>query len=69
VVIHHWQGGIFASGGAIVPEKTHWYLVDYKWKAGIWHYAMVNETQVTLSVQDVDGKMQLLCQLPVEAAK
>jgi hypothetical protein len=25
-----WEGGIRATGGAIVPEKSHWYLIDFK---------------------------------------
>ena len=29
-----WEGGIRATGGAIVPKKTHWYLVDFKWVRG-----------------------------------
>ena len=24
-----WEGGIRATGGAIIPEKLHWYLVDF----------------------------------------
>jgi hypothetical protein len=25
--MQHWEGGIRATGGASVPEKSHWYLV------------------------------------------
>jgi hypothetical protein len=24
-----WEGGIRATGGAIIPEKSHWYLVEF----------------------------------------
>ena len=65
--IHHWQGGIHVSGG--VPEKMHWYLVDYKWMAGKWHYAMVDETLATLCIQDADGNIKLLRHLSVEVAE
>jgi hypothetical protein len=34
-----WEAGIRAGGGAIVPEKSHWYLIDYKWANGIWTFA------------------------------
>jgi hypothetical protein len=47
----------------------HWYLVDYKWMAGKWHYAMVDETPATLCIQDANGNMKLLYHLSVEAAK
>ena len=47
----------------------HWYLVDYKWMAGKWWYAMLKEMPATLQVQDAEGNMKVLCWLPVEAAK
>ena len=28
-----WKNGICASGGAIYPNKTKWFLIDYKWKS------------------------------------
>jgi hypothetical protein len=28
--IDMWEGGLHATGGAIVPEKSHWYLVEFK---------------------------------------
>lgn len=34
-----WEGGIRATGGAIVPPKSHWYLIEYVWKEGRWRYA------------------------------
>lgn len=33
-----WEGSLRATGGALVPSKSHWYLVDYVWKSGQWHY-------------------------------
>ena len=29
-----WEGGLSAAGGAIVPEKSHWYLIDFVWTDG-----------------------------------
>jgi hypothetical protein len=29
--IDAWEAGIQAMGGAIVPEKSHWSLVTYRW--------------------------------------
>jgi hypothetical protein len=26
-----WEGLIKAMGGALVPEKSYWYLLDFKW--------------------------------------
>jgi hypothetical protein len=30
--------GLQASGGAIVPEKAHRYLIDFIWQQGNWKY-------------------------------
>ena len=34
--VEEWEGGIMASGGAIVPNKSHWYLIDFHWDNGEW---------------------------------
>ena len=26
-----WEGGIRATGGALIPEKSHWYFVQFCW--------------------------------------
>ena len=30
--MRRWEGSIRASGGAICPNKTKWFLIDYVWK-------------------------------------
>ena len=35
-VIDHWEGGLRATGGAIVPKKSYWYLIDWIWERGKW---------------------------------
>jgi hypothetical protein len=30
--------GLKATCGAIVPEKTFWYLVHFQWRVGSWSY-------------------------------
>jgi hypothetical protein len=39
-----WEGLLLASGGALAPEKSYWYLVSVIWKNGRWTYA--SETDV-----------------------
>ena len=34
-----WEGLLRASGGALAPEKSYWYLVEVIWKKGRWQYA------------------------------
>ena len=31
VVVDRWEGGLRATGGALVPSKSYWYMIDFKW--------------------------------------
>jgi hypothetical protein len=64
-----WEGGIRATGGAIVPAKSHWYLIDFIWKLGDWRYATEAETPANLTVWDCDGRTQVLARLSVNVAR
>jgi hypothetical protein len=37
-VVDHWEEGLQATGGAIVAEKSSWYLIDFEWEGNSWHY-------------------------------
>ena len=54
-----WEGGLRATGGAIVPEKSHWYLIDFVWKDGYWKYASLEETNIGLQV-DSEGNAKVI---------
>lgn len=54
-VVAHWEGGLRASGGALVPSKSHWYLVDFKWKNGSWVYCPKEDTPGEISMLDHTG--------------
>jgi hypothetical protein len=55
-----WEGGICATGGAIEPRKSHWYLVDFTWKDGVPSYKNTTESTGTLEVRDSAG---IICPL------
>jgi hypothetical protein len=68
--LNAWEGGIRATGGAIEPKKSHWYLVDFAWKNGDPVYKKVEETKARLQVHDPAGVVQPLKQLqPWEAER
>jgi hypothetical protein len=50
--INHWEGGLQVSGGALVPSRRHWYLVDFKWRNGSWQYCTVADNPGELSMRD-----------------
>jgi hypothetical protein len=58
--IDAWEAGIRATGGAIVPEKLHWYFVTYRWQNGRWHYARKTEDAFDLTVLNEHGQRQTL---------
>lgn len=31
--LSNWEVGLRATRGAIVPEKSYWYLTDFKWES------------------------------------
>jgi hypothetical protein len=68
--VHCWAGTIRATGGAIVPHKSHWVLIDFKWKDGIWDYATIADTPAALEVRDSQGVLRQLERLePSEARR
>jgi hypothetical protein len=54
-VLDHWEGGIRATGGALVPEKSYYYVIDSVWEKEAWRYATIEECPGELSIRDVDG--------------
>ena len=55
-----WEGGLRATGVAIVPEKTQRYLIDFVWTDGQWKYASMEETEAGLVVRDCGGNMKMI---------
>jgi hypothetical protein len=47
-----WEAGIRATDGAIVPDKSPWYLIDYRWENGAWRYTRKTENPFDLTVMD-----------------
>ena len=51
--IDRWEGGLWTTGGAIVPEKSWVYPIDFKFDGtGKWKYKSVNEIDAHFSVKD-----------------
>jgi hypothetical protein len=50
-----WEGGLKATCGAIVPEETFWYLIDFKWNSGSWYYKSIDDCPGTIYINDIDG--------------
>jgi hypothetical protein len=64
-----WEGGLRATCGAIVPEKTFWSLVDFTWASGKWRYKSVVECPGDLFANDIDGNRKALRRVEVDDAQ
>jgi hypothetical protein len=67
--VDHWEGGLRASGGALVPSKSHWYLVNFKWKNGSWRYCSIADNPGELSMRDHTGSRVPLVRVDVSEAR
>ena len=51
-----WEGGLKATGGAIVPEKSWVYPISFHFdNQGQWHYQTVDDMEVEFTVKDQHG--------------
>jgi hypothetical protein len=50
-----WEGGLRATGGALEPEKSCWYLIRFCWKNGQWAYVSNEDTPASISVRNHAG--------------
>jgi hypothetical protein len=55
--------------GAIVPEKSHWYQVDFSWKNGTAHYNPIANSPATIFVIDGNGNYKILKRLNFDQAE
>jgi len=45
--VDHWEGLMRATGGALVPTKCFWYLLDFQWLNNKWQMSQASNTPVT----------------------
>ena len=54
-VVDTWEGGLRASGGALVPAKSYWYLIHFTFHNNQWKYTSIKDTPGSLTIRDVSG--------------
>jgi hypothetical protein len=64
-----WEGGLRATGGALEPEKSCWYLIRVCWKNGQWAYFSKEDTPASISVRNRAGDRVELERLEVTEAQ
>jgi hypothetical protein len=58
-VVDMWEGGLRASGGALVPAKSYWFLIHFIFERNQWRYAREDECPGNLTIQDIDGSARV----------
>ena len=49
-VVDTWEGGLRASGGALVPDKSYWYQIHFTFTNNKWRYLSIEDTPAHLSI-------------------
>ena len=47
-----WCNSLWATGGALRPEKCWWYLVQFRWVGSKWKYCSIDDQPAELIVPD-----------------
>ena len=69
LAISRWEGGLKATGGAIVPEKSFVYSIDFKFnRARKVSYKLVEEINATYEVPNAEGELVELRQFEASQA-
>ena len=50
--VNQWQGLLRATGGALVPSKCFWYLIDFQWANNCWSYKTSLQHPGELTIND-----------------
>jgi len=64
-----WNSSLSATGGALVPEKSFWYLIDFKWSSSCWSYMPKQTTMEPLLMNNHLGNCLQLLRLHTSEAR
>jgi hypothetical protein len=67
--IAHWQGGVKATGGALRPDKSYWYLIDFRWTGTKWIYRKIADMPGDMEVLNTDEELEPLTRLEPHQAR
>jgi hypothetical protein len=57
-----WEGGLRATGGALEPENSFWYLIRFCWNKGQWAYVSKEDTPASISARShARDRVELEC--------
>jgi hypothetical protein len=59
-ILDRWAGLLRATGGALVPKKSYWYAIDFKWNGSKWLYRSIDDMPGELLITGVAGERVVL---------
>jgi hypothetical protein len=70
-MLDHWEGGLRATGGALIPSKSYWYGIDFKWnkQKQLWEYKQISELPGALTLKDHSRTTVTLTRLEAHEAR
>jgi hypothetical protein len=54
-VVDTWEGGLRASGGALVPSKSYWFFISFVFERNRWRYSRLEESPGNITIRDIPG--------------
>jgi len=66
--INTWESSLKATCGALVPEKTVWWLVSFVWNGSSWQYATIQDSPGQLQVNDISDHRKTIKRLETHEA-
>jgi hypothetical protein len=60
VLDHGWGGVLRATGGALVPKKSYWYAINFRWTGARWAYMTIREMPGEILITRVDSTREVL---------
>jgi len=64
-----WEQGLCMTGGALIPEKSFWYLIDFRWRGSTWRYAKYPAEPGILTMPDQYQNKHSIKRLPADMAQ
>jgi hypothetical protein len=66
--IDTWENSLKATCGVVVPEKTVWWLVSFKWEGNSWKYALIQDSLGELFINNISDTRKMIKRLGAEQA-
>jgi hypothetical protein len=66
--IDTWEFSLKTTCGALVPEKTVWWLVSFKWTGSSWSYVSMQDSPGELYVNDIGNQRKTIKRLEANQA-